>query len=314
MDVPREPLEVITETLRGRVLRALQSGALQYGERLPSARALASEFAVDHRLVLTAYRQLAEEGLVELRQRGGIYVSARRGGPSSLPPLPESWIVGVLSQALAREIPAPELHEWLRRSIETLRLRAAVIATTSDQVFGLCRELRDDFGMDADGVLVDELLGEADASPPLPLRRADLLVTTGAHATRVRQLGAELKKPVTVVELRPDLTVGEWALLLRRPVYAVVASAEFGEMLRRFFGEAPGVENLRILVFGQDDLSAIPDGAPTYVTQSVRGKLAGFPLRGSILPAARTISVQSAREIFDFIVRANLEALTRLER
>ena len=34
-----------------------------------------SEFGVDHRLILAAYKQLAAEGLVEVRERGGVYVS-----------------------------------------------------------------------------------------------------------------------------------------------------------------------------------------------------------------------------------------------
>lgn len=300
----------IVETLRGRVLRAVQSGALADGDRLPSARDLAPEFGVDHRVVLGAYRKLADEGLVELRTRGGIYVRVRHGASSTVPPLPESWIADVLTQGLAREIPAPELHEWLRRCLESLRLRVAVITTTHDQAFGLCRELRDDFGMEADAVLIDELATEG--AQPLPVRRGDLLLTSAAHADRVRALGIELQKPVTVIELRPDLTVGEWALLLRQPVYAIVASEKFGTMLHEFFKDVPGVENLHTLVFGTDDLSAIPVNAPTYVTQRVRAQLAGVSIPGRILPAARTISMQSAREIFGFIVRSNIEALSRL--
>jgi DNA-binding transcriptional regulator YhcF (GntR family) len=299
----------ILESLRGRVLRAVQSGALGDGDRLPSARDLAPEFEVDHRVVLAAYRQLADEGLVELRQRGGIYVRVRHGAPSLVAPLPERWMADVLTQALAREIPAPELHEWLRRSLETLRLRVAVVTTTPDQAFGLCRELRDDFGMEADAVLADELV--TSGAHPLPIRRADLLLTTAAHADRVEALGAELQKPVTVIELRPDLTVGEWALLLRQPVYAIVASEKFGQMLRDFFKDVPGVENLHTMVFGTDDLSTIPMNAPTYVTQHVRAQLAGVSIPGRILPAARTISMQSAHEIFGFIVRSNLEAMAR---
>jgi len=309
MSESQELVDGIVETLRTRLLRALQSGAITRGDRLPSARDLEREFQVDHRVVLAAYRRLGDEGLVELRQRGGIYVAAHRGS-SAVPPLPEGWVAGLFTQALAREIAGPELHEWLRRCTETLRLRAAAIASTSDQAYGLCRELRDDFGLESDVVLAEEL--SAEGAPPLPVRRADLLVTTEANADRVRRLGEELRKPVTVIELRPDLTVGEWALLLRRPVYAVVATAEFGRMLRRFFAEVPGVENLRVLVLGEDDLGTIPDGAPTYVTQSVRAQLAGVTLRGRILPAARTISTRSAREIFDFIVHSNIEALGRL--
>ena len=217
----------------------------------------------------------------------------------------------VLLGGLTREIPAPELHEWLRRSTETLRLRAAVVTTTWDQLSGLCRELRDDFGLEPDGVLADDL---RDDVPPLAVRRADLIVTTQAHAARVRRLAEALRKTAIVVEVRPDLVVGEWAMLLRQPVYAVVASPEFGDMLRRFFADTPGVENLRVLVLGRDDLSAIPDGAPTYLTRRVRDTLGDARIPGRILPAARTISTPSAREILRFVVRSNVDALARVGR
>ena len=307
-----EPRALIVDTLRGRVLRGLQAGTLRSGDRLPSARELAVEFAVDFRLVLAAYKELGAEGLVDLRPRGGIYVAARSAGERGIPPLPEAWFAELLGQGLAREIPAPELHEWLRRCTETLRLRAVAIAGTADQVHGLCRELRDDFGLEADAVLVSEVTS-LDALP-LPLRRADLVVTTRAHEARLRELATELRKAIVVIDVRPELQGGEWALLLRRPVFAVVATPEFGEMLRRFYAEVPGIENLRVLVYGRDDLETIPEGAPTYLTQGVRGMLGDVRIRGRVLPAARTIAAASAREIFAFIVRANIEAMARLGR
>lgn len=306
-----ESPELIVDILRRRLLRALQAGAVRAGDRLPSARELAGEFAVDYRFVIAAYKAIAAEGLVDLRPRGGVYVAARPAGTHGVPPLPQSWIADVLAQGLVREIPGPELHEWMRRCTETLRLRAAVVAGTPDQVDGLSRELRDDFGLEAEGLTADETRNAT--PPPLPLRRADLIVTTAAHAEWGRALAADLRKPVLVIEVRADLVVGEWALLLRRPVYAIVASAEFGEMLRRFFASVPGVENLRVLVLGRDDLATIPPDAPTYVTQRVRRELGTTPIPGRILPAARTISAASAREIFAFIVRLNVEAMSRLE-
>ncbi|NUP54795.1 MAG: GntR family transcriptional regulator [Gemmatimonadaceae bacterium] len=302
-------LSELVDMLRGRVLRALQASTLAFGDRLPSARDLAQELELDHRLVLAAYRALADEGLVELRQRGGIYVASRPASAAGVPPLPATWFAEVLAQGLTREIPATELGEWLRRCTETLRLRVAVVASTSDQGAGLCRELADDFGFDTDCIPPEELRG-ADR-PPLGVRRADLIVTTRAHAEWVRALGAELRKDVYVVEVRPDLVRGEWSLLFRRPVYAVVADVEFGEMLRQFFAEVPGSSNLRILVLGRDDLEAIPDDAPTYVTQQARAQLGGITIRGRILPAARTISPASARALLEFVVRSNIEALQR---
>lgn len=285
----------------------MQSGTLSPRDRLPSARTLAREFGVDFRVILSAYRVLADEGLVDLRARGGVYVAEKLVGPRGMPPLPEVWIADVLSQALSREIRGPELHELFRSSTETLRLRAVVIASTADQAFGLRRELVDDFGLEAEGTVAESVRGVTPL--PLSLRRADLLVTTTAHDSWVRELGNTLGKPTIVVDVRPDLISGEWALLLRQPVYAVVATVEFGRMLRDFFAAAPGIENLHVLVFGQDDLATIPRGAPTYITQRVHPLLGGVQILGSILPPARTIRSESAREIFAFVVTANISAM-----
>lgn len=301
-------LDDIVEVLRSRVLRGLEAGTLVPGDRLPSGRDLAVEFDVDHRIVLAAYRALSDERLIDMRSRGGVYV-ADRGGSRGLPPIPASWLTEILTEGLVREIPAPDLHEWLRRCTETLRLRAVVVASTRDQCHGLCRELTDDFGLEAQWILASEL---GNAGIPLPVRRADIIVTTAAHGDRMCTLGAALKKPVQVVEVRPDLVVGDWAILLRRAVYVVVATAEFGEMIRKFFGEVKGIENLHVVVIGRDEVSSIPADAPTYITQSVRANLGGVRIPGRILPSARTISTKSAREIFAFIVESNIEAMSRL--
>lgn len=301
-----DSVEFIVETLRGRILRGLQTKTLLVGDRLPSARVLAREFAVDFRVILNAYRVLSSEGLVDLRARGGVYVSANGLGSPGVPPLPETWIVDVLNQSLARETPPAELYEWIRRCTETLRLRALVVGSTEDQVYGLCRELSDDFGLEAEGLTADRVR----AAPRDPqVRRADLFVTTKAHAEWMRDFASELQKPVIVIDVRPDLLTGEWALLLRQPVYVIVATEDFGRMLREFFKDVEGVENLHVLVFGRDDLAEIPADAPTYVTQRVRASLGNEKLGGRILPAARTIRSESARDLFAFIVRSNIAAM-----
>jgi GntR family transcriptional regulator len=307
-----EPRQLILDALRGRVIRGIQGGLLRPGDRLPSAPDVAGEFAVDPRLVTAGYRQLELEGLVERRPRGGVYVAAGPATSQGLSPLPEAWITDVLLDGLQRELPAPTLHDWLRQCVETLRLRAVVLSGTPDQLFGLCRELRDDFGLEAAGVLTDEL--PDDGVHPLTIRRADLLVTTQAHADRARGIGTALGKHVIVVDVRRELLGGEWALLLRRPVYVVVDSEHFGAMLREFYAELAGVENMLVLVHGRDDLAVIPSDAPVYVTQRVRMRLAGALPPGRILPPARTIATGSARELFAYIVHANIEAMLARRR
>lgn len=296
----------IVESLRGRILRGLQVGTLRTGDRLPSARELVAEFHADHRIILTAYRQLAAEGLVQVRERGGIYVAATNDA-IGFPLGTGEVFVDILTTGFAHEIAGPELHDWLRRVTETLRLRALVVATTRDQMSGLSRELREDFGLAADGIIGSEL--SAERSMPSIARRADVVIATRAQASLGERVANELARPLLAVDVRPDLVVGEWALLLRRPMWAVVANVEVGEMLRRFFSDVPGVDNLRVLVHGRDDLDTIPEGAPTYATPAVREQLGETRLRGRLLPPARTISTESARMIFRFIVRANIEAM-----
>ncbi|HZF68915.1 MAG TPA: GntR family transcriptional regulator [Gemmatirosa sp.] len=74
MVVPRRPELVLT--IRQRLLRALQIGTVGPGDRLPTTRALSRELHADARVVADAYRVLAEERLVELRPRSGVYVHA----------------------------------------------------------------------------------------------------------------------------------------------------------------------------------------------------------------------------------------------
>jgi DNA-binding transcriptional regulator YhcF (GntR family) len=304
-----DSIEQIVETLRSRLLRGLQARTLRVGDKLPSARVLAQEFAVDFRVVLSAYRTLSAEGLVEMRARGGVYVAAHQTSAEGTVPIPEAWLVDVLTQALSREIPPSELYEWLRRCTETLRIRAVVVTTTEDQVYGLCRELSDDFGLDAEGLTAAAVSEQTNQQ--LALRRADVLIATRGHESMMRAVADQLKKQLLVIDVRPDLLSGEWALLLRQPVYVVVATEDFGRMLREFFAAVPGVENLRVLVFGRDDLTVIPHDAATYITQRVRASLGTQAIPGRVLPAARTIRSESAREIFAFMVHANMAAITR---
>ena len=300
-----DPRVDLADILRGRLLRALQGAALRQGDRLPSARELGAEFEIDHRVVLDAYRILAEEGLIELRPRGGIYVAGSSGAGQV--PLPsDAWLAEVFAQGLAREVPVTELHEWLHRAVGTLRLRAVAVQASADQLAAMCRELTDDYGLEAKGIEPGAL--EEAAAPP-ELRYADLLVTTPGLEPQVSAVAARLGKPVIIVDLRPDLIPGEWRLLLTRPLYLLAGDERFIGTVLEFFAETPGIENLRPLVVGRDDLSIIPDGAPVYVTVNARQLLKGVQIKGRILPSVRLFSRASSLSLIRFIVSANLDAL-----
>jgi DNA-binding transcriptional regulator YhcF (GntR family) len=298
----------ITNLLRQRTLRALQTGAMRGGQRLPSTRTIAAELAVDPRVVLSAYRELAAEGLVELRERSGVYVAENPSASGNAPGVAESWIVDIFAQGIAREISPDALLDWLQRSLTTTQLRAGVVAGSADQLLGLCRELETDFGFETEGVTVQALAGSGE-SPPAALVGVDLLVTTQAHAEPVRALGTRLGTPLVVVDVRTDLITREWLELLREPVYVVATDVSFIALVRSFFADAPGAENLRPVLLGRESLSSIPPGATTYITQSARERLGDTPIPGRVVPPARVFGVETVRELLAFVVRRNWDAL-----
>src|SRR6266513_4590845 len=62
--------------LMEQVKHAIETGALRPGEHLPGIRPLAEELVINANTVAKAYRELEHEGVIELRQGAGAFVSA----------------------------------------------------------------------------------------------------------------------------------------------------------------------------------------------------------------------------------------------
>jgi GntR family transcriptional regulator len=59
------------------VYHAVDTGALRAGDQLPGIRALAEALVVNPNTVAKAYRELEHEGVLDLRQGAGAFVTAR---------------------------------------------------------------------------------------------------------------------------------------------------------------------------------------------------------------------------------------------
>ena len=255
-------------------------------------------------MIAAAYRALAEEGLVEIRPRSGPFIATIPGSVGSHQDPPATWLTDLLAEAVLRGVPAPSLAHWLDAAMTTRRTTAVVLATMADQVDGLARELRDDYGLDAKGVLLQRIV----AGEPLPraVQRANLLVTTPANERRVRKLAERLNSPVVIACVRQDLLSVERLALMRRIAYVVVADPKFEAVVREFLRDAPSRDNVRVLVAGRDDLRVIPPDAPTYVTESARGILGTTRLPGRLVARARILTDDCVRELIRHIVERNL--------
>jgi len=292
----------LVDSLRRRIHRALQVQALGPGDRLPGTRELAREFRADPRVVADAYRVLANEGLVELRARSGAFVSPKVTRVRRRPEAPPRWMADLFVQGVARGIPVPELPGVLRRALGHSPLRTVVIATTVDQTDGLCRELREDLGLEARGVLAETIVPRGEL--PRAVRRAQLLVTTEVHENRVRGIAGRLGKPFVPITVRADLYDMEWALFRGQEAYVIVADRRFGSLVREYLGVVGAEDGVHILLAGRDDLSGIPDDAPVYATQAARARVGATRLPAGLLPPARTISDDCARDIMTQVLLA----------
>ena len=65
--------------LMEQVKHAVETGALRAGEQLPGIRPLAEELVINPNTVAKAYRELEHEGVIELRQGAGAFVSGNAG-------------------------------------------------------------------------------------------------------------------------------------------------------------------------------------------------------------------------------------------
>jgi GntR family transcriptional regulator len=63
--------------LMEQVKHGIETGALRPGEQLPGIRPLAEELVINPNTVAKAYRELEHEGVIELRQGAGAFVSGK---------------------------------------------------------------------------------------------------------------------------------------------------------------------------------------------------------------------------------------------
>ena len=307
--MPSDRTEEIVEALRRRITSGLHLGRLHAGDRLPSVRTVAEDFAVHQRVALAAYRELEQDGLVELRARSGVYVREDRPQGAMLPKLTERF-VEFLVDALGLGVPAPDVPEHVRRCLETVRLRAACIECNADQTHSLCTQLHRHYGFASTEVELDALdTPDTDAL----LRPTDLLVTTSFHVDAVRRTAERLGKPWIAVSLRADMVAEIARALAVGPVYFVGTDPRFGRKAEAMFASFPGGANLRALIVGRDDLGRIPPDAPIYVMRRAVAQLGDHPFLARLPPIDRSLSLDSARELLRFVVRANVAAMAGLK-
>lgn len=274
--------------------------ALKGGDRLPSTREIAEEMRTNPRVVLAAYKTLADEGLVEIRKRSGNYVAPRNMITDVLPPPPTLVVVDILADAIQRGYSAREFSSYVADAAYGSRLRAVIVTGTSDQEEGIARELRDDLSISSSFVS-PHLLKKGIEIPSL-LRKADLIVTTEAFRDAVTSVAQKHSIPFVVTTVRKDIINAEWVALIARGVSVIAADRNFLTLLRAHLSSSPEANSIKMLVAGEDSLDSIGIGDATYVTAAARKKLGFTRIPGTLVSPPRFLSDACLRAILKIAV------------
>lgn len=303
----------IEERLRHRIMSALHLGDLYPGDRLPSIRRVAAVFGTTHHAVARVYERLAAEGLVESRQRSGVFVAdpSRTAGP----PLTESgrWVAAVLTGAFEHRIKIPTLPELLRRWTASVRPRCICVESDLDHQVALCTQISQQFGFECSPLEPGELPPVDSAglvSPeevPEQLKDVDLFVTTAFHAPALRAVADSMRKPLVVASADPDVARTVEERLARGPLTLVCADRRFGDRIGSLRGSGTGGRLRVVLASDQGALAALSSSEPVLLTRAAREQLQRTDLR-LLVPHYPSFSPDYARMLSELLVQFNLAA------
>lgn len=191
----RASAERLAGLFRGSLSLALYLGLLRPGDRIPGIREVSRATALNHKTVARAYRTLQKEGMLEVRDRSGVYVAAlgwtgRRPAGDD-----EAWAAEMLTGAWQRRIGIPALPEAVKRWTAAAPLRCVCVEADPERRAALCAELSGAFGFECVPVAPDEAGETALAAA---VGGADLVVTTPFHAAGLRPLASSRGKPLMV--------------------------------------------------------------------------------------------------------------------
>lgn len=290
----------------------LHLGYVRDGDRLLSIREVTDACGVDHRAVSVAYRTLAQDGLVEVRNRHGVFAAGLPHSADGELGETAEWLSGVLAEACDHQVRVPLLPDLVRDWTASVPLSCACVESTEDDVATLTTELRQQWGLETFPVTIRDAVGVRgkrvdDGALTAELRKADLVVTTPFHASAAGAVARTLGKPLVVMRMNPEVVTAIEDRLTRGNLTAVVADAAYGERLRCIRGaESDGRLNV-VLASDAAAVAALDRTQPVLLTRAAQQRLGPAGLR-LLVPLSPFLCASAARQIADVLIRHNVQA------
>ncbi|MGQ0816321.1 MAG: GntR family transcriptional regulator [Gemmatimonadota bacterium] len=300
------------DTLRTRIVSDIHSGHLDSGDRLPSYREVAAEMGLDLRAVARIFDALNREGLLEIRDKQGIFVATQQRLGGRVLAETARWFMAVLRDAWTRRIPIPRFAAFAHECVATVPVRGACIESTQDQLVSLCTELKHDFGIETSAVHASLLTTSSHEPQELPpeITSADFLISTLFHAAGLRSLANALGKPLVTVRLDPRIAQAFERRVNEGELIVVCVDPNFVERVRLVVGDHYSERVHGVRAADREAVARLDRDQPVLITRAAREQLHDVALPPNVIPAnVPILSSETATELIELILQRNLEAM-----
>jgi GntR family transcriptional regulator len=237
----------IRDQIKRQIRLFIDSGEMEEGQSLPSARDMAALLQVNRNTVSQAYRELSQEGHLEVVRGSGTYV--RQGAPDrrlqGLAPVFE----GALEEAKRLGYTAEETAEYFQSRLAALGAtkgrRVLVVECSREAVDDITERLTRELEVEAEGVVIQDQEKNPEQVRQM-LREKDLVVCGMNHVEEFKRVVPGCEVEVLAVMLKPHMRVVNE--LLRLPAGSTVGFTCASQR---------GTETLRVPFAGGSSLTKI---------------------------------------------------------
>lgn len=107
--------------LMEQIRHAIETGAIQAGEQLPTMRKLAVELVINPNTVIRAYRELEREGILEVRHGAGAFVSQAAASRTKISHKAQSIMQAAVDRLSTAGLTEDEIRRLMENELAQLR-------------------------------------------------------------------------------------------------------------------------------------------------------------------------------------------------
>jgi len=108
--------------LMEQIKHAVEIGALRPGDQLPTIRALAQELVMNSNTVVRAYRELEHEGIVELRQGLGAFITSSVSAKGKVMRQAQHIVESAVERLRSLGVTEPEMRRLFERELSATQV------------------------------------------------------------------------------------------------------------------------------------------------------------------------------------------------